>query len=232
MNVSLDTQLNVQDDYLVLKVKAVKAPVLRLGIEINQFTVFGENLMALIKAGNKVKISINPLDAFGNKARVENTVWQLNDPSLGALEPSTDGVSVTFSSIGKVGQAVVEVAADADLSDGIRNIAGSVVVDIEAGEAVDLGVFVEPIVMEVAPVEASAAPVEETVAAPVQEPAPDAPVTEAAPVEETAAAPVQEPAPEVPVDIVEAAGVAGETAPATEVPAVDGTAPVEEQPIV
>ena len=217
MNLSLDTQLNVQDDYLVLKVKAVREPSIRFNIEFNDIKVFGALAMA-IKAGNQVKISIDPRDAFGNKARVENTVWQLNDPSLGALQPSSDGVSVVFSSIGKVGQAVVEVAADADLSDGIRNIAGSVAIDIEPGEAVDLGVFVEPIVMAVAPV------VEEPVAPVTEVPADttDTATTEAPATETTSAT-------EAPVDIVEATGVSGEPTGDLSEGAADG---IEEQPIV
>ena len=183
-----------------------------------------------IKAGNQVKISIDPRDAFGNKARVENTIWQLNDPSLGELTPSTDGVSVVFSSIGKVGEAVVEVAADADLSEGVRNIAGSVGISIEPGEAIDLGVFVEPVVIAVEPVDAAPVAEEPVAEAPVAEEAPVEPVAEEAPVEPVAEAPaveaavaeeapiepVAEEAPvepvaeEAPVDIVEIEGIAPE----------------------
>lgn len=175
MNVSLDTQLNLHDDYLVLKVKAVKPPYIKLDVFINNVTIFGAHHMQ-IKAGNKVKISIDPKDSYGNKARIENTVWTLSDPSLGSMEPSTDGNSVTFSSIGKVGEAVIEVAADADLTEGVRNIAGSLTLEIQPGEAVDLGLFVEPVVLNVEPAESVTEPTLDEVVvdeAPVTEPAAD-----------------------------------------------------------
>lgn len=161
----------------------------------------------LIKAGNKVKISIDPKDSYGNAARVEGQpMWALNDPSLGSLDVSVSGTQVVFSSIGKVGQAIIDVAADADLSEGVRNIGGSVTLDIEAGEAVDLGVFAEPVVIEVAPVEAPAVePVADAADEPVAE------TVEVAPVDEPVVA-TDEPAADAPVD-----------APVADEPTVDGT---------
>lgn len=221
-DVSLDTQLNIQDDYLILKVKAIRKPIINLDVTIDSFKVFGVTNM-LIKAGNKLKLEIRPTDAFGNPARVEGQpVWTLNDPSLGSLDVSVSGTEVIFSSIGKVGQVVIDVAADADLSEGIRNIGGSLTVDIEAGEAVDLGVFAEPVVIEVAPVEA---PVDEPVAdaAVADEPAVDAAVADEPVVEPT----VDGTDSEAEADAIAAAATA---ANATVDPAaVEGT---EENPIV
>lgn len=189
----------------------------------------------LIKAGNKVKISIDPKDAFGNAARVEGQpLWALNDPSLGSLDVSVSGTQVVFSSIGKVGQAIIDVAADADLSEGVRNIGGSVTLDIEAGEAVDLGVFAEPVVIEVAPVEA---PAVEPVADEPGEPAvaTDEPAVEVAPVDEPVVA-TDEPAvdgtvSEAEADAIAAAATAANATadPAVDPAAVEGT---EENPIV
>lgn len=133
-----------------------------------------------IRAGQKVSISIKPVDRFGNAARVDGIpAWAVSDESLGSLEITADGNTAILSSIGKVGSITVGVSADVDLSPEVRTLDGSVTIDIEPGEAVDLGVFAEPIVIDVAPTEAPAA---DTTAPATGNFAPEVPVADVAPV--------------------------------------------------
>lgn len=155
----LDTQLNVLGDTLTLKVRCREQPKIKFNAQFSSITCYGVETMA-IKAGNAVKLSIQPVDSFGNKASVDGApVWNLADDGLGTLAVAANGLDAVFTSSGKVGSALVEVAADVDLSDGVRNLGGSVSIDIEAGEAVDLGVRAEPIVIEAAPITPEAAAV-------------------------------------------------------------------------
>lgn len=159
---NLDTVLSVHDDYLTLHVRQLRKPKINFNISTPSIKAYGVTKMA-IKAGNKVAISIDPRDSFGNVAKVDSTTWNLVGDDLGSLDVAGDGLSSVFTSNGKVGQVSVEVSADADLSESVRALSGAVSIDIEAGEAVDLGVHAEPIVVAVAPVvEEPAAPATET----------------------------------------------------------------------
>lgn len=229
----LDVKLEVLGDALTLKVKRHEQPKILFNAHFSSITCYGVESMS-IKAGQSVQVSIDPRDQFKNVAKLDGTpVWNLVGEGLGSLQVAQDGLAVVFISSGLVGSATVEVAADVDLSDGVRNLGGSVVIDIEAGEAVDLGVRAEPIVLETAPItpEAAVAVAEAGVASPdvvIVDVLPEVPVGEVAPTTEV---PVTEAAPttEAPVaDVVDVAPVATES---TETP-VDPTAGTTEQPIV
>ena len=241
----LDTNLNVSGDTLILKVSCRTPPRIKFNVQFENNIFFGVESMS-IKAGQKVKLSINPVDAFGNAAKVDGVpAWSLSDDILAALEVHPSGLETILTSLGPVGSVKVSVTADADLTDGVRSLIGDVVVDIEAGEAVDLGIQAEPIVIAMAPVEEPVAVVEEAPIA-VEEAAPvveepvladtaavveEAPVvTEEAPVvaADEAAVVVEEPVlVEEPVAVVEEAPVVTEEVAVT----VDETAVVEEAPV-
>ena len=170
----LDTNLNVSGDTLILKVSCRTPPRIKFNVQFENNIFFGVESMS-IKAGQKIKLSINPVDAFGNAAKVDGVpAWSLSDDILAALEVHPFGLETILTSLGPVGSVKVSVTADADLTDGVRSLIGDVVVDIEAGEAVDLGIQAEPIVITMAPVEEPVL-IEEPVAG----------VEEAAPVDET-----------------------------------------------
>lgn len=70
----------------------------------------------------KVVLSIAPTDRNGEPAPVEAIEWSTNAPGLVSLTVSEDGLSCTVQALGEVGQAEVEVVADADLGDGVVEI--------------------------------------------------------------------------------------------------------------
>jgi hypothetical protein len=156
----LDTSLKIIGDTLIFKVKHLLKPKIKFNIINLPYTFFGVEKMAL-PAGSKVKVVINPTDQFGNRAKVDGIpLWSVSDEAIATLEVAEDGLSSVFTSVGPVGTVTVEVTADADMSEGIRNLGGSVVVDIEAGEAIYLGAHIEPIVVDVTPVDTT--PVDST----------------------------------------------------------------------
>lgn len=148
---SLEADMRVCDDEVVLVVKSRGRPQIKFNAHIQSIICYEVKKMA-IKAGQEVKISIQPVDAFGNPAKIDGVpVWTASNELLSLL-PSDDGLSVIATSTGHIGSADVSVVVDADLSVGVRQLAGNVTVEIEAGEAVSLNEVVEPIVVEIAPV--------------------------------------------------------------------------------
>ena len=233
----LDTNLNVSGDSLILKVSCRNPPRIKFNVQFENNIFFGVESMS-IKAGQKVKLSINPVDAFGNPAKVDGVpAWSLSDDILAALEVHPSGLETVLTSLGPVGSVKVSVAADADLSDGVRSLIGEAIVDIEAGEAVDLGLQAEPIVIAMAPVEEPIL-VEEPVAVVEEAPVADATVVvEEAPVVADETVAVEEPVlVEEPVAVIEEAPVAvavEEPVVAVDETAVDDTTVVvEEAPVV
>jgi len=93
-----------------------------------------------MKAGQTINLSISPVDSFNNPAKIDGVpTWVSSDENLLTLNPSIDGLSAVATSVGPVGKVSVTVTADADVSEGIHNLVGVLEIDVEAGEAVDLG---------------------------------------------------------------------------------------------
>jgi len=131
----------------------------------------------LIKAGNTFIVHIVPKDIFGNVAKIDGSpIWVVSNPDVSVLETlDIDGLKVKFTSTGLVGSTVIGVSVDADLSEGIVTLTGELAVDIEAGQASDLGLHVEPPVeIIVTPPEPEPVPEPE----PEPEPVPEPPVVE------------------------------------------------------
>lgn len=83
----------------------------------------------------QVKISIAIKDKFGNEAKVDGApLWALS-AELGALSVAEDGLSATFAPVGSLGACVVQVKADADLGEGVKEILGELSLDLIAGGA-------------------------------------------------------------------------------------------------
>lgn len=106
-----------------------------------------------IKSGQIIAISLEPKDNYGNHAILDGfPIWTVTNSDLIELEVNTaNGLFATAKSLGPVGSATIVVEVDADLSEGSRFLYGYVEVDILPGEATDLGVFVEPVTVNVVP---------------------------------------------------------------------------------
>lgn len=94
-----------------------------------------------LKVSQKLPMSINPVDKFGNAAKVDGApVWSLTDPSLGSLAVADDGMSAELTPAGAAGSCEVQVNADADLGEGVKTIVGSLPVELVAGDAVSVSI--------------------------------------------------------------------------------------------
>lgn len=94
------------------------------------------HVMSIIE---QVTASINPTGKRGKPADVQNATWASSDESVCSVVPSEGGKSALIVAQG-VGQAKVNVAADADLGDGVKLIFGSQDIQVVLGEAVTLGI--------------------------------------------------------------------------------------------
>jgi hypothetical protein len=98
--------------------------------------------MALILTDEqKVQLSINPVTAAGNAARVDGVpVWSVSDSNVLSLEVAEDGLSAWVSTVGPLGESQVAVVADADLGEGRRELAATLDVTVVAAEAASLAI--------------------------------------------------------------------------------------------
>lgn len=113
----------------------------RIGAGCLRVTVPGETAMVTLVVGYKLPLSILPVDAAGNPARVDGVPgWTVSEAVYGALEVAADGLSATFVPAGVLGAVQIRVDADADLGGGVRTISGLLDVQVEAGEAVSLSI--------------------------------------------------------------------------------------------
>lgn len=98
--------------------------------------------MALVLTNaEKVALSIQPLDKYGNPAKVDGApVWGVSDDTLGELVPAADGFSAVFTTGEALGVVQVNVSVDADLGGGVKTVVGTLDIQIEASEAVSVGI--------------------------------------------------------------------------------------------
>lgn len=107
-----------------------------LGLE-----AYGGYLMLLLTNAQKVKLSIQPVDQYGNPARVDGVpTWNNSDETIGTLTAAADGMSADFVTAGPVGTVQVSVTADADLGGGTRSISGTLDIQVEPSEAVSISI--------------------------------------------------------------------------------------------
>lgn len=94
-----------------------------------------------LKVSQKLPLSIEIKDVKGNPAKVDGAPqWSLTSPDLGSLEVAADGMSAVLSPAGSIGSLVVQVNADADLGEGVKNILGELPVELLAGDAVSISI--------------------------------------------------------------------------------------------
>jgi hypothetical protein len=135
------------DIYDVLGDHHRRPPRIRWRVRQGRFTVTvtaaeGVPNMALILTNaQKVGLSIQPLDQYGNPARVDGApVWSVSDPTVGTITADASGLAAEFVTLGPVGVCQVAVQADADLGAGVRHITGTMDVQVEPSEAVSVGI--------------------------------------------------------------------------------------------
>jgi hypothetical protein len=97
--------------------------------------------MLILTDEQKVALSIQPVTAAGNPAKVDGVpTWSVSDPSILALIVADDGLSAEAVTAGPLGPCQVSVSCDADLGAGVRTISGTLDVTVQAAEAVSVGI--------------------------------------------------------------------------------------------
>jgi hypothetical protein len=87
-------------------------------------------------AGRAKTATIAVTDKFGNPAAIDGLpVWESTDETIAAVNPSADGLSCTVVSTGQMGTVQINVRLDADLGDGVRELNGMALLDVNAGAA-------------------------------------------------------------------------------------------------
>jgi len=97
----------------------------------------------VLQVDQKVGVSISPMDAAGNPARVDGTpVWNASDAgALVTVVPALDGMSAVMTPVGPIGTLQVSVTVDADLGAGVRALVGVLDVELVGGEAVVVNIM-------------------------------------------------------------------------------------------
>lgn len=89
----------------------------------------------------KVALSIKPVTAAGNPARVDGSPsWSSSDDTIVEVVPSADGLSAEAVTVGPVGTAQVSVVVDADLGAGVRTLTAMLDIEVIAAEAVTVAI--------------------------------------------------------------------------------------------
>jgi hypothetical protein len=89
----------------------------------------------------KVKVSIAPVDAKGNPAKVDGIpTWESSDIALLTVIPADDGMSAYAFATGPLGTAQISVQVDADLGEGVKLLVGTLDIEIIASDAVSLSI--------------------------------------------------------------------------------------------
>jgi len=88
-----------------------------------------------LKATQKLPVSIVAKDKFGNMAKVDGAAqFALSDESMGTIS-STGEMSAEFIPSGKAGIVTLQGKVDADLGEGVKEILGTLEVEVLAGDA-------------------------------------------------------------------------------------------------
>lgn len=115
-----------------------------------RFPLFGEKIMATTMTTiDQFTVTVQPVDAKGNPAPVENPEWLTNNTDVLSLVPSVDGMSCIVKAVGIPGAGTVQFSADADMGAGVTLIAGTL--DVEVGPAQAVSVVLVPGPVEVQP---------------------------------------------------------------------------------
>ncbi len=95
----------------------------------------------VLKVTQTLPLSVSIQDIKGNAAVVDGApTWGLTDPALGTVAAAADGLSATLTPAGGLGVCKVQVLADADLGEGVKQILGELDVEFIAGDAATIAI--------------------------------------------------------------------------------------------
>lgn len=119
-------------------------PRLLISITYNDITVKGENLVMNLPDNMKFQVTVQALDAKGNPAQLDGEpVWTAATPET--VDVVTDETGTWVVAKGPLGPYHVDVAVDADLGEGVKQLFGFVEGEVIASEAVVVNVVPGPL---------------------------------------------------------------------------------------
>lgn len=100
-----------------------------------------EVYMLILSVTQKVTLSIQPIDVFGNPAAIDGLpVWTSSNPDMVTISVSEDGLSATVESTGLMGSTQISVSVDADLGSGVEELVGVLDIEVKSGKAVGINI--------------------------------------------------------------------------------------------
>jgi hypothetical protein len=90
--------------------------------------------------GEKTTGTINPVDSFGNPAKVENPLWTASPATHADFKVAADGLSAEIQGRGQVGLCQINVKADVIVGEGVKDLVETGDLEFVAAEAVGLGI--------------------------------------------------------------------------------------------
>jgi hypothetical protein len=102
--------------------------------------------MLILPDDKKVGLSIQPVDAKGNPAQLQgDPKWSVADETIATVTPvAGQSLRADLTPGTKLGTTQVNVSGDADLGEGVTTIAGTLDVQVVAGQAVSLQISAGP----------------------------------------------------------------------------------------
>lgn len=95
-------------------------------------------MTATLSNEQKLPISVTPLTALGNTAKVDGApLWSSSNINVCTLVIAPDGMSAVVNGVGP-GTSTITVTADADLTSAVSQISSSIVVTVSAALATTL----------------------------------------------------------------------------------------------
>lgn len=123
-----------QVNSILILITPAKAERINFFAEVNGIKRKVESMF--LKVTQSLPVSLSITDKKGNAAKVDGApVWAVTDESLASLSVAEDGMSATVTPIGPIGSFSVQVKADADLGEGVKEIIGELAVELSAGDA-------------------------------------------------------------------------------------------------
>lgn len=123
-----------QVNNILILLTPAKAERINFYAEVNGIKRKVESMF--LKVTQSLPVSLSITDKKGNAAKVDGApVWAVTDESLASLSVAEDGMSATLTPIGPIGSFSVQVKADADLGEGVKEIIGELAVELSAGDA-------------------------------------------------------------------------------------------------
>lgn len=90
----------------------------------------------ILKDGQKVGLTLELTDADGNVVTGQgDPVWESSDPALVAISPNGAAATASTTPGPGTGTATVTARVDADLGEGVKEVTGTLDIEVVAGDA-------------------------------------------------------------------------------------------------